>query len=250
MFFILSKILGFIADPLVVIVCVFVLGLFSKRKYRRRKHILISFLLLLFFSNGYIYKLSSDLWNLKEVELQEEYDYGILLGGIISLNSTKKDMKFGYSSNRLLNTIKLYKTNKINKIIISGASGSLQSELIEADYLKKYLVEIGIPNYDIICEKNSQNTYQNALFTSNYIFKNSKKPSPKCLLITSDYHQRRAMACFKKNKLNVDPYIIKLEEKHIYWESFVIPQSSVLFQWRILLHEMIGYISYKASNYI
>ena len=153
MFFILSKILGFIADPLVVIVCFFVLGLFSKRKYRRRKHILISFLLLLFFSNGYIHKLSSDLWNLKEVELQEEYDYGILLGGIISLNSTKKDMKFGYSSNRLLNTIKLYKTNKINKIIISGASGSLQSELIEADYLKKYLVEIGIPNYDIICEK-------------------------------------------------------------------------------------------------
>lgn len=250
MFFILSKILGFIADPLVVIVFFFVLGLFSKRKYRRRKHIIISFLLLIFFSNGYIHKLSSDLWNLKQVKLQEKYDYGILLGGIISLNSTEKNMKFGYSSNRMLNTIKLYKTNRINKIIISGASGSLQSELIEADYLKKYLIEIGIPDNDIICEENSQNTYQNALFTSNYIFKYSKKSSPKCLLITSDYHQRRAIACFKKNKLNVDPYIINLEEKNTEWDSFFIPQSSVLFQWRILLHEIIGYLSYKVNNYI
>jgi uncharacterized SAM-binding protein YcdF (DUF218 family) len=175
---------------------------------------------------------------------------GILLGGIISLNSTEDKIKFGLSSDRMLNTIQLYHSKRINKIIISGASGSLKSDLIESDYLKKYLLTIGIPKNDIICERNSQNTYQNAQYTANYILKNNINSEAKCLLITSDYHQRRALACFKKANLNVDPYIIKLEEKYIYWDTYFIPQSSVLFKWRILMHEIIGYITYKTNNYI
>ena len=250
MFFIVSKILGFIADPLFFISFFFILGMFSKRKYRRRKRLWISFILLLFFSNGYIYNVAIDKWNLSTVKLQPKYDYGILLGGIISLNSTEDKIKFGYSGDRMLNTIMLYQSKKINKIIISGASGSLKSDLIESDYLKKYLLEIGIPKNDIVCETNSQNTYQNAQFAAKYILENSLNSDPKCLLITSDYHQRRALACFKKENLNVDPFIIKLEEKYISWESYIVPQSNVLFKWRILMHEIIGYITYKTSHYI
>ena len=250
MFFIASKILGFITDPLYLIGLFFILGMFAKRKYRRRKYLWFTLILSFFFSNGYVYKYTIDKWNLNEVKLQSNYDYGILLGGIISLNSTEDKIKFGISSDRMLNTIQLYHSKRINKIIISGASGSLKSDLIESDYLKKYLLTIGIPKNDIICERNSQNTYQNAQYTANYILKNNINSEAKCLLITSDYHQRRALACFKKANLNVDPYIIKLEEKYIYWDTYFIPQSSVLFKWRILMHEIIGYITYKTNNYI
>ncbi|MDC0338380.1 YdcF family protein [Flavobacteriales bacterium] len=249
MFFILSKIVAFIADPLVFVTAFFILGLFVRTKYRRRRYLLISFVLLLFFSNGFIYQTVLNQWGVTPLKLKKKYDYGILLGGMISLNSTEEDIKFGESSDRLLYTVKLYQDSIINKIIITGASGSLQSEMIEAEYLKSYLLGIGIPETDIICETRSQNTFQNATYTAKLIFSNHKS-APSCLLITSDFHYRRALVCFKKNNLQVDPYLKKLKQKTISIEDYIQPQSAYLYKWQILLHEIIGYYTYKFMGYI
>ena len=249
MFFLLSKIVAFIADPLVFITLFFILGLFVRTKHKRRRYLLISFVLLLFFSNGFIYQTVFNQWEVKPVQLKKKYDYGVLLGGMISLNSTSEDIKFGESSDRLLYTVKLYQDKVINKIIITGASGSLQSEIIEAEFLKLYLVKIGIPETDIICETKSQNTFQNAAYTADLIFSNHKS-APSCLLITSDFHYKRAIACFKKNNLQVDPYLKNLKQKTISIEDYIQPQSAYLYKWRILFHEIIGYYTYKLMGYI
>jgi uncharacterized SAM-binding protein YcdF (DUF218 family) len=249
LFFILSKIVAFIADPLVFITAFFILGLFVRTKYKRRRYLLISFVLLLFFSNGFIYQTAFNQWGVKPVQLKKKYEYGILLGGMISLNSTLEDIKFGESSDRLLYTVKLYQDNVINKIIITGASGSLQSEIIEAEFLKSYLVKIGIPETDIICETKSQNTFQNAVYTAELIF-SKHKSAPSCLLITSDFHYKRAIACFKNNNLQVDPYLKKLKQKTISIEDYIQPQSAYLSKWRVLFHEIIGYYTYKLMGYI
>ena len=140
--------------------------------------------MLLFFSNGYIYKISFSFWETQEVELKENYDYGILLGGMVSLNSTKQKIKFFESGERMLSTLMLYNTKKIKKILISGASGSLKSDMIESDYLKFYLIKNGVRPADISCERSSQNTYQNALFTAKKL-SNDSSNLPSCLLITS-----------------------------------------------------------------
>mgnify|MGYP003318985424 CR=1 FL=1 len=100
--------------------------------------------MLLFFSNGYINKISFEIWETQEVELKDSYDFGILLGGMISLNSTKQKIKFGESGERMLSTLMLYHSKKIKKILISGASGSLKSDMIESDYLKLYLIRNGV----------------------------------------------------------------------------------------------------------
>lgn len=249
MFFILSKIVGFIADPLVFITGFFILGLFMRKKYKRRRYLLLSFFLLLFFSNGFVYETIFKKWEVKPVELKNNYDFGILLGGMISLNSTEYNLKFGESADRLLYTVKLYKEHSINKIIISGASGSIQSDIIESEYIKSYLVNTGINPEDIICETQSQNTYENALYTSKIVLSENKS-TPTCLLITSDYHYRRAIACFKTTSLEVDPYLKVLEEKHISIEDYLVPQSHILRKWRVLLHEIIGYYTYKCVGYI
>lgn len=249
MFFIFSKIVAFIADPLVFITAFFILGLFVRAKYKRRKYLLISFVLLLLFSNGFIYQTVFNQWEVKPVQLKKKYDYGVLLGGMISLNSTSENIKFGESSDRLLYTVKLYQDNVINKIIITGASGSLQSEIIEAEFLKLYLVKIGIPETDIICETKSQNTFQNAVYTAELLFSNHKS-TPSCLLITSDFHYKRALACFKKNNLQVDPYLKNLKQKTISIEDYIQPQSAYLYKWRVLLHEIIGYYTYQVMGYI
>ncbi len=205
--------------------------------------------MLLFFSNGYIYKISFELWETQEVELKDSYEYGILLGGMISLNSTKQKIKFGESGERMLSTLMLYNSKKIKKILISGASGSLKSDMIESDYLKLYLIRNGVHPADIICERSSQNTYQNALFTAKQLSKNTAN-LPSCLLITSEYHMKRALACFNNTNLTVDPYVIKLDEKYVDWFGYIIPQPSIIYRWNILLHEIIGFYCYKLNGYI
>jgi len=249
LFFIFSKIVAFIADPLVFITGFFILGLFVRTKYKRRRYLLISFVLLLFFSNGFIYQIAFNQWTVKPKKLKKNYDYGILLGGMISLNSTEEDIRFGESSDRLLYALKLYQDSVINKIIITGASGSLQSEIIEAEFLKSYLVKIGIPETDIICETKSQNTFQNAAYTVELISA-IHESAPSCLLITSEFHYRRSIACFTKNNLAVDPYLRKFKQKTISIEDYIQPQSAYLYKWRILLHEIIGYYTYQIMGYL
>ena len=116
---------------------------------------------------------------------------------MISLNSTEEDIKFGESSDRLLYTVKLYQDSVINKIIITGASGSLQSEMIEAKFLKAYLVKIGIPETDIICETKSQNTYQNAAYTAELLSVNHKS-TPSCLFNYLGFSLQKSYSMFQK----------------------------------------------------
>ena len=250
MFFIISKILSFLTDPFFWILLLLIIGLFNKKKYKRRRYILAGLIGLFIFSNSLIYKFFFSFWEIEPEPLKEQYDYGILLGGMISLNSTPNNIEFISTCDRLLNTIDLYHKKRIKKIIITGASGSMVSELIEADYIKKYLLNTGVPESDIITETRSKNTYENAKFTKKIIEKINKKSNPSCLLITSDYHMRRSIKCFEKAQLKVDPYVKDLDEIYFDFESMIIPQSHILFEWKKLSHEIIGYISYKMAGYI
>jgi len=250
MFFIASKILSFLIDPFFWIVVFFALGIFAKRIYRRRKYFLIGSILLILFSNSFIFKKMSSFWSIEvETKSPNNYDYGILLGGMIDLNSNKDCIKFYTNNDRLLNTIELYHSKIIDKIIITGASGSMVSELIEADLIENYLVRIGIPKSDIIKETKSKNTFQNAQFTEKIILDNNLVDKPTCLIITSDYHMRRAMACFYNTELEVYPYSKRTDINFFDLEYLLIPQSDTLFSWKILLHEIVGYYAYKIMGY-
>ena len=140
---------------------------------------------------------------------------------------------------------------KMSKVIlITGASGSMVSDLIEADLIEMYLLKIGIPKKDIIKETKSKNTYENAQFSEKVILKIANKNNPKCLVITSEYHMRRSMACFYNTELNVYAFTKRTDEKYFDIESFLLPQSNILYQWKILFHEIIGYYTYKIVGYI
>jgi len=249
-FFLLSKILSFLIDPFFWIEVFLLASLIHKRKYLRRRFLTLGLLFLILFSNPFIYKFINDLWTVKHVDLKEKYDYGILLGGMIDIESTPENILFLKNNDRLLNTIELFSEKKIKKILISGASGSLNSELKEAEILKKYLVKIGIPDSCVIAENSSKNTYENAIYCEKILTQIHSSKDFNCLIITSDYHMRRSLACFKKTNLNIHPYVKKPTIKHFDLEYIIVPQSSALFSWKILLHEMVGYFTYKLLNYI
>ena len=250
MFFLFSKIFSFLIDPFFWIIAFLLFSFFHRRKYLRRRFLTFGLLFLLIFSNSFIYNFINEKWCVKPNSLKTEYEYGILMGGMINLRSDENNILFSNNNDRLLNTLDLFSKGIIKKILISGASGSLTSELKEAQILRKYLIKIGIPDTCVLAENSSKNTYENAIYSEKLLNKIHPNQEIRCLIITSDYHMRRSLACFKKTKLNVDPFVKKSKLEHFDLEWIIIPQSSTLFSWKVLFHEIAGYYTYKIFNYI
>ena len=61
---------------------------------------------------------------------------------------------------------------------------------------------------------------------------------------------RRSMACFYNTSLKTDPFVKKAVKSHFDLDGIIIPQSHILFKWKVLLHEIVGYYTYKLVGYI
>ena len=248
-FFIFSKILSFAVDPFFWIIILLLLALFAKKKYRRPQYLVSALILTFVFSSSPIYKITFEYWKIKQDITYQKFDAGILLGGMISLSSSDENILFNEYNDRLLNTLELFHKGIIKKIIITGASGSLSSDLKEADIIKSFLIRIGVPREKIIVENQSKNTHENAIYTE-LTCKEHEMDKYSFLLITSDYHMRRSLSCFKKTGLNITPYVKESDEFHFDLEYLIVPQTSVLFKWKVLFHEIVGYFMYKLMGYV
>ncbi|HFU7090034.1 TPA: YdcF family protein [Bacillus cereus] len=81
------------------------------------------------------------------------------------------------------------KYNKEPKIIVSGGQGP--DELVsEASAMKKYLVNKGMKEEDILMEDKSRNTLQNMMFSKNIM--DGMKTDHKSIFVTNNYHVFRA----------------------------------------------------------
>ena len=248
-FFIFSKILSFVVDPFFWIIILLLLALFAKKKYRRPRYLATALILVIIFSSSPIYNIVFDSWKIKHETTHKKYDVGILLGGMISLSSTDDNILFNEYNDRLLNTLELFHKGIIKKIIITGASGSLSSDLKEADILKSFLIRIGVPREKIIVENQSKNTHENAIYTE-LTCKELEMDKYSFLLITSDYHMRRSLSCFKKTGLNITPFVKESDGFHFDLEYLIVPQTNVLFKWKVLFHEIVGYLVYEVMGYV
>ena len=248
-FFIFSKILSFAVDPFFWIIILLLLALLAKKKYRRPRYLVLALILTFVFSSSPIYKITFNYWKIKQDITYQKFDAGILLGGMISLSSSDENILFNEYNDRLLNTLELFHKGIIKKIIITGASGSLSSDLKEADIIKSFLIRIGVPREKIIVENQSKNTHENAIYTE-LTCKELEMDKYSFLLITSDYHMRRSLSCFKKTGLNITPFVKESDEFHFDLEYLIVPQTNVLFKWKVLFHEIVGYFVYKLMGYV
>ena len=254
MFFLLSKLLVFIITPIIWIIALLLISLFVKKAIIKKRCLIISIAMILFFSNSFILDEFMRAWEVNAVqdsELKQSYDYGILLSGMTVADKHYKRLNFTRSSDRLLQTIRLYKQKRIKKIFISGGSGSIiDYRYCESNDLKKYLIKIGIPENDVITEEKSRNTRENAENTAKIILGYNKPVT--CLLITSAFHMRRSKACFEKAGLNIDIYPVDRyagPRKYIFDHLF-IPNTVTFNSWNLLIHEVTGYIIYAIMGYV
>ncbi len=182
----------------------------------------------------------------------EQYDVGIVLGGIGKIDAEQNLIEFNSSADRLMQALKLYHEKKIKKILITGGSGSIRHpEDKEGLYIYRYLKQIAIPDSDIIIESESKNTYENAVFTKK-ILDSLHLGRKKHVLITSAYHLRRSMAIFHKQGFkDILPYPTERLSgpRKFDWDHCLLPHPDVMSSLYRYIHEWIGMISYKIQGY-
>jgi uncharacterized SAM-binding protein YcdF (DUF218 family) len=257
MFFIFSKILYFLLQPLNWVVGLMLFSLFAKNRKRKRKAMIAAIALVLFFSNHLIFNQVAKLWELKTITadaISEPYDIGILLGGYANNHIVPRQDRQNFSgrANRFLNAYELYKTGKVKKLLLTGGSGELiGNSLSEAVTMREFLMRTGVPDSDIIVEGKSRNTHENAVFTKQILMEKFQNP-PSCLILTSALHMRRSIGCFKKEGVEFTPVSVDFLREDDQWspQFFLIPDTTVVMYWEGMLKEWVGWLVYRVKGYL
>ncbi|UOQ76945.1 YdcF family protein [Hymenobacter sp. 5516J-16] len=120
----------------------------------------------------------------------------------------------------------------------------------EAEELGILLRLAGVPRQHILLETRSRNTRENALNTRALLRQHPEIKS--IVLITSAFHLRRAMGCFREVGLNpaVFPASYYSSDRQATLTYWLIPSDEAPRLWGILLHEMVGYAVYRLRGYV
>jgi uncharacterized SAM-binding protein YcdF (DUF218 family) len=220
--------------------------------FRQRKTaaIAISVTLIAFEAVGSGWIPSLLLGSLQLVSFEENPTWGdrniiIVLGdGTVRLpdRSMVKPSALAYS--RILEAVRLYslakKSNHQCNILISGGDAS-GTGMTEADVYRAEMVQLGVVDSDILLERRSMNTFQNAEFTESIV---REQQFDKLFLVTSGLHLRRALLYFGYFSIHPTPCAA----------DYVVPPISILptgYNFAIAdlaAHEFIGILRYYVYN--
>ena len=258
MFFVFSKILYFTLQPTSWIVGGILYAFFTKNPQKKVRILRGVFFLGIFLTSPLISNRIFSHWEYPQVaaeSLRDTFDIGILLGGFTNSDFNGIDSRLHFaegSANRFTDTYWLYKRGIIKKILITGGDGNLYVEgRPEADLCLTYLLQLGVPQSDIIIENASRNTQENALFTKKVLDSLGLSQS-KLLLLTSAFHMERSIGCFKKVGLNTTPFPTSFLAKRLTREpkTWLAPDPFLLRYWSFFLKERVGILVYRLKGYV
>lgn len=184
-----------------------------------------------------------------EIDIEKNYDIALVLGCSI----------YGIMQHRADDAINLYRQGVIDKLFLTGGVGFLSKNRqdSEANVMRKYMLQQGINDNDIIVEDRSRDTYEN--------FNNSLKQieaecgkNGKIVIVTSDFHSKRSKGILEKmTPLNIYSYGV-LDGKHDIdkWNHYnfstkkLVRTEALLLSWYvqkgIIDDQEIEYVNGKA----
>ena len=256
MFFYLSQFFAFLLLPFTISLGLILLGIIFKRNPLARRLLIAGFALLLFFSNAAICNFVMNWYEPPFIPFDqvEYHELGIVLTGVTNLNKAAGDRTFfDRGADRATHAVQLYKEGKVGKILITGGQGlNTKVDQREAILLADFMVMAGVPIEDILIEDQARNTRENALFTKNTLEQLSWDTGEKMLLITSAFHMHRAVKCFEKVGLNVNPFPVDYYGSDSIWtvKAILQPSPTALTLWNKLFKEWMGTLIYRFVGYI
>ena len=212
MFFTLSKILWFVADPgnLLLIALVTGVALLATRWRRGGQRLLAVVAVAAVFvavvpSGRWLVGVLEDRFPAMD-EPPARVDGIVVLGGFVDpvLSAARGRAAIGGAVERLFAMAALAKRYPRAKLIFSGGSGSLiHQDKKEAHLIGPLLLELGVDPARVMFEDASRNTAENAEFSRRLA---QPKSGETWLLVTSAFHMPRAVGCFRRAGWNVVPY--------------------------------------------
>lgn len=125
-------------------------------------------------------------------------------------------------------------------ILISGGDPG-NNKVSESELMQRELKKIGVKVSDITTESQSNNTLQNALFSSEII---NKKNFDRLILVTSGTHMNRALRLFSHFGIELTPAPADHLSVHTSWKYLY----QNFFLTDLALHEYIGLLKYQISK--
>jgi uncharacterized SAM-binding protein YcdF (DUF218 family) len=250
--FLFAKLVNLLLNPALWVLVILIIAWMSRNPYRRRRWLAASLGVFLFFSNPYIIQrlLQAYQWPPGAMAKDERYEAGVLLGGLMGYDPAAGDAFFNGSSDRFIQTLKLYKQGHIRKIIVSGGNAMRpNSSFREADYLAANLEAMGVPAADILRDRDARNTVENARFTHRIL--DSLGIHAPVVLVTSSWHMPRAAKIFNVEGLAIRPYpadyIAPPSNRH-FGLNHLLPSGDAMAHWNLYLKEWIGRLAFRIQR--
>ncbi|MBY0382196.1 MAG: YdcF family protein [Xanthobacteraceae bacterium] len=255
MFFVASKIFGFLTTPSNVIALVCVIGvLLLLTRWRACGRGVTALGVALLVIGGF-----SPLGNLLFLPLTERFPAWqqtqqaptgiIVLGGAIypDLSEARKMPELNGAAERMTAGVELAQRYPNAKFVFTGGNASLfDRRLSEATYAGKFFEGLGIPKDRIILEDRSRTTFENALFSKELL---KPKPGDYWLVVTSAYHMPRAIGSFRAAGFDVHAYPVDWRTRG--WRDAWTPFESIsdgLHRLDMAVHEWIGLAGYRVAG--
>jgi len=254
--FISSNILNFFIYPYNILINVFFNIFFffflNKKKIIKFFSLLFIFLFIFFGIYSLPYFLLKKLEDyIKSSKISYSQLTGVIvLGGGVEeglVPKERNEASLNEAAERLTKALEIYKKNPRIIILFSGFSASLKLEgWNESDTARKFFIDQGVREENLIFENQSRNTFENVKFSKKIL--EDKKGN--WGLVTSASHMARSFMVFKKNGIILEPISVdyKTGTSKIFWLTFDFYKAVKL--WKTLLHEVIGIVYYKLTDKI
>ncbi|MBQ4304314.1 MAG: YdcF family protein, partial [Lachnospiraceae bacterium] len=189
------------------------------KSYWQRYHSLPSMAGVMFSVSVIYFSMSFVIFMIYTVFLQiiprrKDFDYVIIHGaGLLRGDQLSRLLK-----DRLDKAVSVYKKDPTPpKLIPSGGKGDDET-ISEAEAMKRYLMEQGIPEEDILPEDRSKTTYENLAYSKAIL--DRREGDKYTALVTSNYHVYRALRYCRKVGLTCTG--IGSRVAFYYWPSALI----------------------------
>ncbi|MGE5505709.1 MAG: YdcF family protein [Actinomycetota bacterium] len=247
--FVLGKVVGWLADPAnLFYVAAALAWLLLPRAGGRR---LLGATLAMVAALGVV---PLDRWGIAWLEdrfpppaaMPARVDGIIVLGGAIdpAVSAARGQVALGGAAERLTEMVALARSHPEAKLVFSGGSGRVLDQTNrEADWARRFFLDIGFDDSRVIYERDSRTTRENAVLS-----KDLAKPAEgeTWLLVTSAMHMPRSVGCFRAAGWPVVPYPVDYQTAG---PGAGLRLSFNLGGYGALAHEFIGLASYRLSGW-
>jgi len=154
-------------------------------------------------------------------------DLAVVLGNHVAADGTVS----GRLVRRLDRALELYQQGKVPTIIVSG--GRDPGSPFEAEAMKQYLVERGVPADAVVEDRGGENTYLTARFTAEYMQQHGLRS---VIAVSQYYHISRSKLALRRFGV--------AEVRGAHAVMVIEPREP----WS-LLRELVGYYTYLLKDY-